>query len=196
MAFAYLSPIYLSIIPLSFLLNSSFDPPCMSLSLSLPFYSLSLYLCCSLVHSFCPSLSSSHFANFLYPSLVSCLAHTTLTLSLFLPSRKSLSTICLAVMNSEPFRTNQLGQINETLQRDKLYATVRVRDFVCQSGRVPLKCFIIRRLYHLIYPAVADGVLRGNATHKGWLHTFSFLNHLRSGPQMGLVLVLLTLSNN
>lgn len=58
-----------------------------------------------------------------------------LTLTLFLSSRKSLSTICLAVMNSAPFRTNHLGQINETLQGDKLY--VSVRACVTESVYVP-----------------------------------------------------------
>lgn len=95
---------------------------------------LLLYLCSSLVLPpiTCITLPRSH----LPPD-----PRRSLSLSLFLPSRKSLSTICLAVMNSEPFRTNQLGQINESLQGDKLSASVR--ESVCVCAR--LKCFIIRR---------------------------------------------------
>lgn len=71
-----------------------------------------------------------------------------LCLFLFLSSRKSLSTICLAVMNPEPFRTNQLGQINETLGGDKLCVSVCARE--CVSVCVCLKYLIIRWLYHFI----------------------------------------------
>ncbi len=129
MAFSHLSPIYLLIIPPSYSLDSPCDLYFLYLALFLLLYPL--YLCCSLANSFCSPTSSFHFPRFPCLTLVSCLAHAALSLSLVLPSRKSLSTICLAVMNSEPFRTNQLGQINETLQRDKLYVTVRVRVGVC-----------------------------------------------------------------
>lgn len=69
---------------------------------------------------------------------------------LFLPSRKSLSAICLAAMNSEPFRTNQLGQINDSLRGDKLCMSVWERARPPEMLHNPP--------YHLIYPAVTDSM--------------------------------------
>lgn len=79
--------------------------------------------------------------------------------SLSLPAgRKSLTTICLAVMNSEPFRTNHLGQINETLQGDKL----------CVCARVCVSKILYNPWYHLTYAAVTDSVLLGKYTRQSW----------------------------
>lgn len=64
------------------------------------------------------------------------------------PGRKSLTTICLAVMNSEPFRTNHLGQINETLQGDQLCVCV----CACASE------MLHNPRHHSVYAAVTDSV--------------------------------------
>lgn len=82
---------------------------------------------------------------------------------LFLPSRKSLSAICLAAMNSEPFRTNQLGQINDSLRGDKLCASVWEHARPPEMLRNPP--------YHLIYPAVTDSMSEENTRDGGWLHS-------------------------
>lgn len=94
-----------------------------SLSLTFSFYCVHF---CSLVLSLFHLFSTFHFPLVSSPSLSSLVFPTSLAISLFLSSRKSLSTICLTVMNSEPFRTNQLGHINETLQGDKLCVSVCV----------------------------------------------------------------------
>lgn len=174
MALAHLSSTYLSIIPLSFSLDSSFD---LLLLVSLPVFLIllpvPLLLPCSL--SFRHPLSAFLLPSLPHFRLLSDPRHSlSLSLPLFLPSRKSLSTICLAVMNSEPFRTNQLGQINETLQGDKLCVCVCKRVLLWESECVHLKCLIIRCAHHLIYPAVTDSVLQGNTTDKaGCTHSVS-----------------------
>ena len=125
MVFGYLSLLRVLIIPLSFSSIHLLLSCCLSISLSffiLPFAACSLsapplYLPLS---SF--SLPHSRFVSVPRRSL-----------SLVFSSRKSLSTICLAVMNSKLSEQISLGQINETLQEDKLCvsASVYVRESVC-----------------------------------------------------------------
>lgn len=90
---------------------------------------------------------SLFFTQFFFETLVACRSLSLASLSLsplslsilplspfLLDPRHSLSLSLpleiplyhLAVMNSEPFRINQLGQINETFRGDKLCVRVRL----------------------------------------------------------------------
>lgn len=96
---------------------------CFSVLLLLSFSLLASHFVIVLLSSF-HLFSKVHIPFVLLPSPPSPLCPSPLTLTLVLSSRKSLSTICLAVMNSASFGTNHLGQINETLRGDKLYVSV------------------------------------------------------------------------
>lgn len=129
---------------------------CFSVFLLLSFSLLASHFVIVLLSSF-HLFSKVHIPLVLLPSPPSPLCPSPLTLTLVLSSRKSLSTICLAVMNSASFGTNHLGQINETLRGDKLYVSVRA----CATENV----YVPKMLHN---PSTAPLNLSSDRQHATW----------------------------